>query len=254
MTTHYKTKAFVFKKNNVNESDRIFSVFTDDFGRLDIFAKAIRKTASKLRSGIDIFFMSEIKFIQGRSKKTLTDTSIIEKFNNIYQDSEKFKTANAIGEILDNFIKGEEKDEEVFNLLSDVFCKLNDYNLKAKKCPLLYYYFLWNSLSIFGYLPEINKCNTCRGALNPYNIYFSDELGGVVCKKCLKQNIKAEKINSDVIKILRLIFKKEWGILSKLKVEESSQKLFKEVSDNYYFYTLSSHSFKNNLRPELKVI
>ena len=48
MTTRYKTKAFVFKKNERNESDGFFSVFTDGFGRLDIFAKAIRKNASKL--------------------------------------------------------------------------------------------------------------------------------------------------------------------------------------------------------------
>lgn len=43
MTVHYKTKGFVFKKNDANESNRIFSIFTADFGRLDIFAKAIRK-------------------------------------------------------------------------------------------------------------------------------------------------------------------------------------------------------------------
>src|SRR3989344_4937084 len=125
MTTRYKTRAFVFKKNDINESDRFFSVFTDDFGRLDIFAKAIRKNASKLRSGIDIFFISEIEFIQGKSKKTLTDATIIEKFDNVWQDLEKFKIANKIGEILDNFIKGEEKDEEIFSLLNEVMEKLN---------------------------------------------------------------------------------------------------------------------------------
>ena len=82
MTTRYKTRAFVFKKNDVNESDRVFSVFTDDFGRLDIFAKAIRKNVSKLRSGIDIFFFSEIEFIQGKNRKTLTDAVLKDKFNN----------------------------------------------------------------------------------------------------------------------------------------------------------------------------
>lgn len=91
MTTRYKTKVFVFKKNNINESDRMFSVFSDNFGRLDIFAKAIRKPVSKLRSGIDIFFLSEIEFIQGKNRKTLTDAVAVKKFDGIWQDSENLK-------------------------------------------------------------------------------------------------------------------------------------------------------------------
>jgi DNA repair protein RecO (recombination protein O) len=254
MTTHYKTRAFIFKKNDMNESDRIFSVFTDDFGRLDIFAKAIRKSISKLRSGIDIFFMSEIEFIQGKRKKTLTDAATTEKFDNIYQDLDKFKIANRIGEVLDNFIKGEQKDKDLFNLLNEVFYKLNDQNLNNKKYALLYYYFLWNVLSLLGYCPEVQKCNICQSKLNPYGIYFSDRLGGIICKKCLGHDASAEKINSDIAKILRLIFKKEWHILSKLKIEPASQNLFQKISDNYYFYILSSHSFKNILRVGADVI
>lgn len=248
MTTRYKTQALVFRKNNSNESDRIFSVFSDDFGRLDIFAKAIRKTVSKLRGGIDIFFMSEIEFIQGKNRKTLTDAVALEKFNNVSQDLERFQTANGIGEVLDNFIKGEEKDKDIFNLLNETFIKLNDRNLKTKKCALAYYYFLWNALFLLGYCPEVEKCNICQGKLNPYNIYFSNKSGGIICKKCLSQDGDAQKISSDIVKILRLIFKKEWQILSKLKIELSSQKMLKEISDNYYLYTLSSHSFKNILR------
>jgi len=246
MTIRYKTRAFVFKKNNINESDRIFSVFTDDFGRLDIFAKAIRKNASKLRSGIDIFFMSEIEFIQGKNKKTLTDAAIIEKFDNICQDSEKFKIANRIGEILDNFIKGEEKDEDMFNLLNETFSKLNNFQFplnsaelqRAKSSgsisnfQLLYYYFVWNALSLLGYHSEVQRCASCNDKLIPYNIHFSSKEGGIICKKCLSKDKFAKKINSDIVKILRIILSKDWQTLSKLKIEPSSQKLLENISEN----------------------
>jgi len=234
MTLKYKTKGFVFKKNNINDSDRIFSVFTDDFGRLDIFAKAIRKTVSKLRSGIDIFFMSEIEFIQGKSRKTLTDAAMIEKFDNIRQDLEKFTTANRIGEILDNFIKGEEKDEEIFILLNEVMEKLNSQNGSdgTTRQQLIFYYFLWNFFSIQGYRSEVQKCAGCHEKLNPYNIYFSGKEGGIICKKCLGRDKFCQKINSDIVKILRLILSKDWQTLSRLKVEQPSQKLLSEVSEN----------------------
>jgi len=238
MTTRYKTKGFVFKKNNINESDRMFSVFTDDFGRLDIFAKAIRKTISKLRSGIDIFFMSEIEFIQGKNRKTLTDASIVEKFDNVWQDLEKFKIANKIGEILDNFIKGEEKDEEIFILINEVMEKLNSQKppRETTNQPLIFYYFLWNFFSIQGYRSEVQKCAGCHEKLNPYSVYFSSKEGGIICGNCAKL-IKTclepcRRINSDIVKILRLILSKDWQVLSKLKIEKSSQKLLSEVSEN----------------------
>lgn len=254
MTTKYKTKAFVFKKNNVNESDRNFSIFADDFGRLDIFVKAIRKNISKLRSGIDIFYISEIEFIQGKNKKTLTNAVVLEKFSNIYLDLEKFKIANKIGEILDVFIKGEEKEKEIFDLLNEVFKKLNDKNFRKTNYNLIYYYFLWNILSLLGYRSEVKKCVNCRQKLIPYNLYFSGKEGGVVCGKCTKQIINNQKnypvklvskydtlsnyvgqfnrVNSDIIKILRIILLKDWQVLSKLKVEPSSQKILSDISKN----------------------
>ncbi|MFA6190520.1 MAG: DNA repair protein RecO [Candidatus Staskawiczbacteria bacterium] len=236
MTTKYKTQAIIFEKNNINEFDRIFSVFTNSFGKLDIFAKAIRKIPSKLRSGIDTFFLSEIEFVQGKSKKTLTDAVAIERFNNIFSDIEKLKVATNIREVLNKFIKGEERDSILFDLLIDSFYRLNSDNLKREKCNLVYYYFLWNTLSILGYHPEVNNCAGCHGKLMPDQVYFSGKDGGVICAECVrvKKNYPElyRKINSDVVKILRIILLKDWQTLFRLKIELSTEKLLLEISED----------------------
>jgi len=246
MAVYYRTQGFIFKKKDILEADRVFSVFTYDFGRLEIFGKAIRKITSKLRGGIEIFSLSEIEFIQGKNRKTLTDTIAIEKFNNIIRDPIRLDISHRIGDILDNFIKGQEKDEFVFALLEETLNKLNNLKLQIFDIQLIYYYFLWNFLSITGYLPEIQKCAVCRLKLNPSILYFSNKDGGIICRNCCGSSSEAEKINSDVVKILRLILKKDWSILSKLRVEAFSQNLFAEISDNYYHYISSNHSFKND--------
>lgn len=250
MTIRYKTQAIVFKKEDRNETDRIFSVFTNDFGRLNIFAKAIRKSVSKLRSGIDIFVMAEVEFIQGKNKKTLTDAIAIKRFDNIYGNPEKFKIANGIGEIINNFVGGEEKDQDFFSLINEVFCELNRLDFNNDKKDLIYYYFLWNAISMFGYKPEIRYCSVCRKKLSPSDVYFSNVIGGTLCKDCLRRDMKNYKINSDVVKIMRLIFNKDWTTLAKVKIETASKNLFKKVSNDYYLYTLSSHSFKNILNDD----
>jgi DNA repair protein RecO (recombination protein O) len=248
MAVYYRTQGFIFKKKDILEADRVFSVFTYDFGRLEIFSKAIRKITSKLRGGIEIFSLSEIEFIQGKNSKTLTDTITIEKFSNIVRDPVRLKISYRIGDILDSFIKGQEKDELVFALLEETLNKLDNFKIKIFNIQMIYYYFLWNFLSITGYLPEIQKCVVCELKLNPSILYFSNKDGGIICKDCCGSFSEVNKINSDVVKMLRLILKKDWNILSKLRVESFSQNLFEEISDNYYHYILSNHSFKNNLR------
>jgi len=244
MTTHYKTKVFVFKKNNTNETDRVFSVFTEDFGRLDVFGKAIRKLVSKLRSGIDTFFISDIEFIQGKSRKTLTEAKALNKFEGLSKDPQKFQAAQKMAGVLDSLIRGQEKDEKIFDLLSEVFIELDREDFK--KYTLLYYYFMWNFLSLLGYKLQVEKCNICSAKLNPYYIYFSYKSGGAVCKNCSRRDGISQKISSDIIKILRLIYGKEWSIISKLKIGPISQKLFEKISDDYYSHIHEELSSKKN--------
>jgi len=80
MFTHYRTEGFILKKIDRGEADRIFTVYTRDFGKLDLLAKAERKIKSKLRGGLELFYLSDIEFIQGKTHKTLTDTILVENF------------------------------------------------------------------------------------------------------------------------------------------------------------------------------
>ena len=73
MFLNYRTKGFIFKKEDRGEADQLFTIYTKDFGKLEILGKAIRKISSKLRSGAETFYLSEIEFIQGKTYKTLTD-------------------------------------------------------------------------------------------------------------------------------------------------------------------------------------
>lgn len=248
MVVRYRTKGFVFKKDDRLETDRVFSVFTEDFGRIEVLGRAIRKIASKLRGGIEIFSLSEIEFIQGKNYKTLTDTILIKRFDNTTNNPEKLEIADKIIDVLNNLVKGQEKDEHIWDLLEETFEKINDSSFSVVCSSLIYYYFLWNFLSVLGYSPEVYKCAVCQGGLNPQELYFSNKEGGVICKNCINLDNNAQKINSDLVKVLRIILKKDWQIINKLKIDLSSADILKEISANYYLYLLSINSFRNDLR------
>lgn len=236
MFFQHRTQGFVFKKDDRSESDRNFSVFTKDFGRVEVVGKSIRKITSKLRGGIEIFSLSEIEFVQGKNRKTLTDAVLDKKFNQIY-NPEKLDISYKISGLVDNFIKGEEKDENILVLIKETFDKLENY--QKQDVEIMYFYFFWNFISLLGYSPELSMCAVCQQKLNPYYLYFSNKEGGVICKSCSASRRDSVKIKSDIVKILRLLLKKDWDILLKLKIEESVKKSLEDILNQYKNYLLS---------------
>lgn len=239
MFIHYRTQVFVLKEIERGEADKVFTVFTRDFGKLEVLGKAIRKITSKLKAGIPLFSISEIKFIQGKAYKTLTDAILIEDFENIKKDLKRLKVAFRISEAFDQLIKAPEEDEKIWQLLNETFHQLNDYPLPVTHYPLPYYYFFWNLLSILGYQPELYQCLICEKKLKPDVLYFTLQ-GGIICDTCYKkEKPESLKINANIIKILREILKKDFSNLSKLKIEKEHQKPLKKISDFYLSFVLS---------------
>jgi DNA repair protein RecO (recombination protein O) len=238
MFRHYRTNVFILKKTDRGEADRIFTIYTKDFGKLEILGKAIRKISSKLRAGAEPFYLSEIEFIQGKTHKTLTDAISIDNFPVLRKDLERVPIAYRISEVLDNLIKGQEPDEKIWKLLYGTLQKFNTLNLAPKTYNLIYYYFLWNLLSISGYRPEIYNCSLCQKKLLPEKLYFDPKEGGVICQNCFRETKSGEDIEPEVIKILRVILEKKWQTLSKLKIEPNYLKSLNSISESYLSHTL----------------
>ncbi len=209
MAIHYRTQGFILKKNNLGESNQLFTIYAKDFGKLKVLARAIRKIGSKLRSGVDLFYLSDVEFIQGKIYKTLTDAIAIEKFQNIRKDLKKLAIVYKISEILDNLVAGEEPDKKIWMLLTETFERLNSSEIRDSKLDIIFFYFFWNLASALGYQPEIGD-----------------------------NSIQGRKVNCDIIKILKVILKKDWRILSRLKLEPIHQKLLKNISRWYYIKTV----------------
>lgn len=235
MFEHYRTKGIIIKKEDRGEADQLLTIYTKDFGRLEILGKGIRKIKSKLRSGAEIFYLSEIEFIQGRGYKTLTDAILVKKFENLRKDLKKLALAYKIAEDLDNLVKGEEPDENIWQLLNECFIILNNWKIE-NSLKIIYYYFLWNLLPFLGYQPELFNCVLCQKKLIPVNLYFNPKEGGVICEKCSAKTKKGLKIEPEVVKILRLILKRDWDILSRLKIEEPEERTLKVISSAYLAY------------------
>ncbi len=235
MFTHYKTEGIIIKKENLRESDQLFTIYTKEFGKLEILGKAIRKIQSKLRSGADIFYLSELEFIQGKRYKILTEAQALEKFTVARKDLARLKILHKTCTLSDNLIRGQQKDPAVWQLLLDVFQIINDkqLNFEDKRWGIVYYYFIWNLLAHLGYKIELYYCSLCREKLIEVDLSYNHELSGIVCPVCFAKTKNSETIEADTIKILRVILNKSWPFLKKLKLREKDLSLLGYITNKY---------------------
>lgn len=232
MATHYRTKALILDKKEFREADRFFTFFTKEYGKIEALAKGERKIESKLRGGLELFYLSDVSFVQGRYWKTLVDASLIENFNNVREDLTKMKTVSLIGREVTGLVKGQEQDENLWRLLVNTFERLNS----SDRVFLIYQYFFWRFVSQLGYRPQLYHCVNCKQELKPDQLYFSSEQGGLTCRKC-KQDL-SQKTDAETIKVIRTILEEDWEDVKKLKVNDHHQELNR--LSNFYFSYLKS--------------
>lgn len=231
MFVHYLTDGIILKKKDIREADQFFTVFTEDFGKISLLARASRKIKSKLRGGLRIFSLSQIEFIQGKNQKTLTDSFTKKNFEKIFKSSSKIKVGNKISEVLEKLSSQEEADKRVWELLKNAFENLN----KNKSLSLdlkVYYYFFWNFVKLIGFEPSLKNCSTCSKKVSP-PFYFSPHKGGLICKNCAK-DLDFVEITADSVKIIRTIIESDWNYFSRLKIKRSHFESIKKITDLYY--------------------
>lgn len=238
MFSHYRSKGLILKEERRGESDLLFTIYAKDFGKLEILGKSIRKIDSKLRSGANVLYLSDIEFIQGRRFKTLTDAILIKRFERVRNDLRGgLSAAYKISEVLDNLIKGQEPDLKIWHIVLEVF-----EALEKRYSEIIYYYFFWNFVSALGYTPRLRYCAICQTKLVPEGLSFNSRKNGVICQNCAKNSELLDKISPETVKILRFASNNSLKNLIKLKIEDDYLSELKSVSDNYYSYLCANYS------------
>ena len=121
-----KTKAIILKSDDFAETDRILTVFSNEFGKIKIMAKGVKKLGSKLRYSIEPISFVQLILVEGKNFLILKDAVLINEFLPIKNSLEKLKIVYKIIDLVNSLIIGEEKDDNIWQLLLDTFENINN--------------------------------------------------------------------------------------------------------------------------------
>ncbi len=223
----FNTEGLILRRTDYGEADRIITLLTQDFGKINVIAKGVRKQKSKLAGGIELFSISEIHFIKGRgSIDTLVSTRLIKYYDYIVKDYDRTQLAYQALKTIHKITEDNEGGE-YFEIVNETLSALNRPELPIKLAELS---FLVRLLGRFGHLPD-----------------FTVDVNGDKLDQSLNYNFDNEKVafvhsengmfNKNHIKLLKLLsFNSAESLLSIQGVNDFSNDLLPIIRNHSVNY------------------
>lgn len=225
----YRTRGIIIKRKNFGEADRLLTIYTEKRGKITAIARGSRRVLSKLAGHLELFYLSDLIFVEGKNIDTITGAQIIEVFPILRKNLIKTNRAHYLAELIDQLIKENEPSREIFNLLKQALRYLDRFG----RGDLLLPYFELRLLSLLGHKPEVGVCVKCRKKLEPQVNYFSHSLGGILGSDCHRYDLSSSEISPGTIKLIRLLLNQDLLTLNKLKRDSRLEKELDQILDRF---------------------
>lgn len=141
MTNLIKTEGIIINKKDIGDFDRIITVFTGGFGKIDILIKGIRKSRKRDKLGSDILSFSRTVVYKKENSFVGSTVETIKSYENIRRDMKKIGMVLYMFHVLNNILT----DSERKTVLYDLTLKSLDYidrEENISNCILLVIYYL----------------------------------------------------------------------------------------------------------------
>ena len=218
MRDDVKTLAYVLRRTNYGEADRIINLITLN-GKMSAIAKGVRKEKSKLAGGVEMFSLIELNVHRGKGEMgVVTSAKMLKYYNNIVSDLKKMELAALILRKVSSLAESSDNPEYFKIVDQSLACLDSGVDMKIVES-----WFWLNLLKASG--EEINLYRDVDGKkLLAENRYTWDAMGTVFVEN------KNGDYDANDIKVLRLILTTDLKMVARIKnINEMMPKILKLI-------------------------
>jgi recombinational DNA repair protein (RecF pathway) len=121
MYEKYQTEALVLRSYERGEADRVFALFTREFGLVWARASSVRRESSRLRYSLQNYSISNVSLVRGKTGWRAVGATAR---THIEGGVTAAATFARIASLVERLVNGEEKSEYLFATLSDAHAAL----------------------------------------------------------------------------------------------------------------------------------
>jgi DNA repair protein RecO (recombination protein O) len=230
----YQTEAVVIKKTKLGEADSILTLFTPRLGKIQGFARSLRKPKSKMAGHLELLTHSTVSFTRGRNLDTIVGAQTINAFMPLKNDLWLTSCGLYVAELVHQFTAEHQENFAIFQLVLESLNRLCQIDNKE----MVLRYFELHLLESAGYRPQLRECITCHKALEPATNYFSPSAGGMLCPDCNLGHPFSCSLSVNAQKVLRLFQGNDYAVASRLKIESELAREIESVISLYLKHLL----------------
>ena len=249
---NYQTEAIIIKKTKLGEADSILTLYTPHLGKIQGFAKSLRKPRSKLAGHLELLTYSLVSLARGRNLDVITGSQTTNSFLPLKSDLWLTSCALYVTELVNQFTADHIENYPLFQLLLGTMEQL----CQAGNKELTLRYFELRLLNEVGYRPQLQQCVSCQLPLEPITNSFCPSSGGMLCPNCSPSQPLTYPLSVNAQKVLRLLQSSDYQTTSRLKIDAELSRELEKAMSGYLKYLLErevkSAAWLDTLREQTK--
>lgn len=248
----YKTPAIVLRQRRLGDADKIVTLYTASYGKLDAVAKGVRRLTSRLAGHVEPLNHGAYLLARGRSLDIITQAQAIETFQPLRDDLDRLSRALYAAELVDRATEERAENFALYRLLLDTLRRL----AQRDDLDLVLRFFEMSLLGQLGYRPEVGQCVVCGRAPEAEGNAWAPGAGGLVCRRCRPEEQSLRPLSANALKVLRLLQGGSFPEVARLRISpELAEELERRLREAIHYALerdVRSASFLDAVRRPLR--
>ncbi len=242
-----KTRGLVSKTVNFGEGDKILTILTEEYGKIQAMARGARRTRSKLVAGTQLFCYCDFILFKGRSWHYINQAEIINSFHKIRNELTTLSCCTYLVELANEIVQPNQRPGRLLQILLEA---LSLFAAKEVSPEILLRATELKILAYAGYKPQLGYCVNCR--VNSKVNYFGPMSGGVLCADCKDVDPHSYRISQGTIRIMKLMMKWKLKKLDCLRLEEHILRELEKILKGYIVIHIDKEFRSNKFLDSIK--
>lgn len=171
-------RAIVLRVSDYNDHDALLTVLTQNYGKLTIKARGLRRKNSPLIAPCQLLAYGEFTLFEYKGKYTINEARALELFQGLRRELTQLSLGSYFAQVTELISQEDLPNPELQALLLNSLYALSEL---GKPEELVKAVFELRSACLAGYTPELSSCHVC-GSPTPDRFDLSQ--GCLECRQC----------------------------------------------------------------------
>jgi DNA repair protein RecO (recombination protein O) len=136
----FDCRGIIINKRDFGEADRYITIFSENFGKISVLLKGIRKSKTREQSSADVLTLSKFTFYKKGENFILTNILTLDAYREIKENLDNLEISLYLLSILNSILVENNRKKNLFTITEKTLNFLKDNNDMRKNYILIIFY------------------------------------------------------------------------------------------------------------------